>query len=74
MTIVFGSRKPRRNGSRSKDYLTGFGSIFNLSGNTDREYPADAFSEEADRLALENDWKAIGQDLSAAVQSYSKRV
>lgn len=73
MTTVFGSHKLRRTHSRSRDYLRGLGSVFNLSGNTDRDFPSNVDDERLDRVAVESDWKAIGLDLTAAVESYGRR-
>jgi hypothetical protein len=68
MTILFNTRKIRR--SSSSDIVRGAGSLFNLSGNTRREYRFAESAAEADSAAIQNDWEAIGADLVEATETY----
>jgi len=65
MTILFNTRRIRR--SSARDYLRGASSVFNLSGDTSREYHFAHTEEEADRVAIENDWNEVGDDLRRAL-------
>ncbi len=62
------------NNSFKTDFLTatstfviGLGSVLNLGGNQ-FSYNRSATPEEADRMALENDWEVVGQDISAELE------
>ena len=48
----------------SSNFLTGFGSVLNLEGRI-YEYNC---SENPDKLALANDWRMIGQDISDSLE------
>jgi hypothetical protein len=53
-------------------FSTGMGSIFNVSGN----YFSFSYSkegEEADKIALQNDWGTIGQDIETAIEKHNKK-
>ncbi|MBN8781791.1 MAG: hypothetical protein ABS85_04515 [Sphingobacteriales bacterium SCN 48-20] len=51
------------------DFWTGVGSVFNLGGNYFRRDNSPT-GWERDALALENDWRAIGQDLAGLIGMY----
>jgi hypothetical protein len=51
----------------SVNFLTGMGSIFNISGNYYRFNTSNS-GAEADCKALNSDWKNIGQDFYAAFE------
>lgn len=65
MTILFNTRRIRR--SSARDYLRGASSVFNLSGDTSREYHFSHTDAEADHAALLNDWIEVGADLRRAL-------
>lgn len=48
----------------SSNFLAGFGSVLNLEGQL-YEYNS---SEDPDRVALANDWRMVGQDISDALE------
>lgn len=48
----------------SSNFLTGFGSVLNLHGHV-YEYN---LSEDPDKIALANDWRIVGQDISDSLQ------
>lgn len=54
-------------------FLTGMGSIFNLSGKY-FIFNYSKSSHKADSIAIENDWGVIGQDLKTTIERnpYSK--
>ncbi|MCF8235086.1 MAG: hypothetical protein K9G67_08290 [Bacteroidales bacterium] len=47
-------------------FLSGFGSIYNLSGKN-YSYNSSETDIEADRNAIRNDWQMIGQDIFDAL-------
>jgi len=59
--------------SSARDYLRGVGSVMNIRGNTSREYDFAASPAEADNVALENDWIAVGGDLCDAIEICGRR-
>jgi hypothetical protein len=61
------------NGSHRRDYVRGAAEAFNLRGNTSRHYHMHATGGEADAAAVENDWEAIGEDLSNAFRTVSAK-
>ena len=71
MTILFNTRRIRR--SSARDHLRGASSIFNLSGDTSREYRFAHSESEADLTALENDWHEVGEDLRRAIVETAPR-
>jgi hypothetical protein len=48
----------------SSNFLTGFGSVLNLQGSI-YEYNR---SEDPDKMALANDWRMVGQDISDSLE------
>jgi len=52
-----------------KSFLIGMGSIFNLRGKY-YDYSTSESGIKADRKALENDWKMIGQDMRDAQKQF----
>lgn len=70
MTIMYNGRRARR--SYSRDYVRGASSIFNLRGDTRREYPkVEATQVDSDALAA--DWVALGADMDVALTQYRRR-
>jgi hypothetical protein len=69
MTILFNTRRIRRSGAR--DYLRGAASVFNLSGDTSREYNFAHSEDEADSTAIGNDWREVGDDLRNALAAHN---
>jgi hypothetical protein len=52
-------------------FLTGWGRTIDLGGMLERSsYNISATPEEADLLAILNDWWAVGKDLRKAVEGY----
>jgi hypothetical protein len=43
-------------------YITGIGTVFNLAGNY-YDFNYSQSTDEADRRAIESDWKMVGKDL-----------
>jgi hypothetical protein len=72
MTVLFNSRSVSN--SAARDFVRGASSIFNLRGNTMREYDFAESAADADRQAIENDWIAVGGDMNEAIKSYRKNV
>ncbi len=54
-------------------FLTGVARTLDLWGQLDA-YNVSATTQQADALALHNDWKVVGQDLIAAAKGHQKRV
>jgi hypothetical protein len=52
-------------------FITGMGSIFNVSGNY-YSFNASKSGAEADCRALRSDWQMIGQDLEKAMSEHEK--
>ena len=54
-------------------FIEGVARIFDFSGslNVYNESPS---GQEADRQALENDWRAVGDDLRAAMRIFNKEL
>ncbi len=52
----------------TSSFLTGFGSVLNLSGNYFQYNYADT-PEEADEIAIASDWLMVGQDLRETLSS-----
>lgn len=50
-------------------YITGAGSVLNLSGNY-YEFNTSPSGEIADMRALESDWGMVGQDFDEAIRKY----
>ena len=50
-------------------FLTGMGSVLNIGGNYP-EFNASDSPEEADRLALEADWRMVGQDFEDVFEEF----
>ncbi len=48
-------------------FMIGMGSVLNIAGNY-FQYNFSSTPEEADRLALENDWAVVGQDIRAELE------
>lgn len=65
MTILFNTRRVRS--SSARDYRRGAASVFNLSGDTSREYKFAQTEGDADRAAIENDWREVGDDMRRAL-------
>ncbi|QDZ15765.1 hypothetical protein [Humibacter ginsenosidimutans] len=72
MTLLFDTR--RVSDSSLRDYIRGAASIFNLTGNTKREYNLAPTADEADARAIANDWAAVSGDLNDAIETYRKNV
>lgn len=50
-------------------FLSGLGSVLNVAGNYfDYNYSGNSY--EADRRALQSDWKSIGQDISFSIRHH----
>lgn len=47
-------------------FIGGMASLLDL-GNTFREYNASPTGEEADFKALQNDWRAVGDDMKVSI-------
>lgn len=52
----------------SSSFLTGMGSVVNLRGHL-YEYNS---SDDPDTIAIANDWKMVGQDISDALEKAKK--
>ncbi|EPM1459855.1 hypothetical protein RG089_003050 [Elizabethkingia anophelis] len=52
-----------------KNILIGMGSIFNLQGKY-FEYSTSRSATEANRRALDSDWKMVGEDIKKAQREY----
>ena len=55
----------------ANSFLIGMGSVFNVAGNYFK-YNCSETAEEADGLALANDWCIVGQDISDAMENFEK--
>jgi len=53
--------------------ITGLGSPMNIAGNY-YNYNLSKTPNEADGLAIEQDWGVIGQDIAKAVQNYDEQI
>lgn len=54
-------------------FLTGMGSVLNVAGNYP-EFNVSESPEEADLLALESDWRMVGQDFRDVFEDLFKRL
>ncbi len=54
-------------------FLEGIARIFDFSGSLDR-YNVSRSTREADRRALESDWRAIGEDMRRAMAEIDKEL
>jgi hypothetical protein len=57
----------------SPSFLTGMGRVLDLFGEMDA-YNVSPNEQVADYIALLNDWKAVGGDLTAALRRYAAAV
>ena len=57
----------------ANSFLIGWGSIYNLAGNY-FEYNDSESPEEADAMAIMNDWYVIGQDIGNSLSKFEKEV
>lgn len=53
-------------------FLTGFARVLDLAATFDR-YNENLTPEEADSLALQSDWAAVGDDLRTALSEFAKQ-
>jgi hypothetical protein len=53
--------------------MHGFGSIFNVAGNY-FDFNYSESGEEADKKAIENDWRVIGNDIRGAISKMEKEL
>lgn len=70
MTIMFHSRPVSH--SHTADYVRGASSILNIRGRTLREYDMSETPEQSDAKALQDDWAAVGRDLTDAIEIYGR--
>ena len=54
-------------------FIGGTASLLDL-GNTLREYNASVTGEEADFKALQDDWRAVGDDMKTSIKQYERRI
>ena len=54
-------------------FLTGMGSVLNVAGNYP-EFNVSDSPDEADALALESDWKMVGQDFYDVLGEFCKKL
>jgi len=52
-------------------FVIGMGSVYNIAGNYFK-YNSSETAEEADCLAIANDWRIVGQDLSDSIHNFEK--
>ncbi|MCJ7447969.1 MAG: hypothetical protein MUO72_09760 [Bacteroidales bacterium] len=55
----------------ANSFVIGLGSVFNIAGNY-FIYNSSESAEEADLIALTNDWYVIGQDIDNALTFFDK--
>jgi len=55
----------------ANSFLIGMGSVFNIAGNYFK-YNSSKTEEEADGLAIANDWHIVGQDINDAMIIFDK--
>ncbi len=53
-------------------FLEGFASVIDLGGVLHKDYNKSKTGEAADKEALQNDWRAVGQDLKSAIYEYEQ--
>lgn len=70
MTELLGSFSVRSLARRS--LLRGAASVFDITGNTRRQYRFARTGSEADFRALQADWYAVGDDLRAALDAAAR--
>jgi hypothetical protein len=54
-------------------FLEGYGRILDVLGVLN-SYNKSPSAEEADFIALRNDWKAVGQDIKKSMNEYGRRI
>jgi hypothetical protein len=64
-------KKYRTDFLTANSFLIGMGSIFNIAGNYFKYNSSDT-AEEADGLAIANDWHVVGQDINDAMAIFEK--
>jgi hypothetical protein len=52
-------------------FISGFSSVLDI-GNTLQEYNTSKTEAEADKKALQNDWRAVGEDIIFSILRYEK--
>lgn len=52
-------------------FSKGYGRILDISGSFN-SYNASKNEEEADFIAINNDWRAIGKDIAKSIDNYKK--
>ena len=55
-------------------FLEGVSSVLDISGELHKTYNASQTGSEADRKALQNDWRAVGDDLKASISKYEQEL
>ena len=55
----------------NSDFITGFASVFNLTGNF-YDLNSCKTPEEADIKAIRHDWTMVGQDIAQAIEKIKK--
>lgn len=58
---------------RIGSYVRGMAEAFNLRGKNARNYYFHESGEQADVTAIQNDWEAVGEDLTLAFDSVASK-
>lgn len=54
-------------------FLEGVSSVFDVGGKIMDKYNTDDTDENADLNALRSDWRAVGEDMYSALDTYDKQ-
>lgn len=64
-------KKYRTDFLTANSFIIGMGSVFNIAGNYFK-YNCSETAEEADIVAIANDWNVVGQDINDAMAIFEK--
>ena len=54
-------------------FIEGYARVIDM-GTTLNEYNRDRTPEEADKAAIQSDWKTVGENLESAISNFSKEI
>ena len=55
-------------------FLEGVASVLDIGGVLHKDYNSSKNENEADRKALQNDWRAVGDDIKISISKYEQEL
>jgi hypothetical protein len=55
-------------------FLEGVSSVLDIHGELHKTYNTSKTANEADKKALQNDWRAVGDDLKVSISKYEQEL